>query len=491
MTGQGGVWIGLITLVALVAAWLPAQAGDLEDVLLENKQITIEQWVQLKAEEEKRQAKALEESRSVGDVPVRERWYEKISIRGFAQFRYNDGTNSLLINDQGDRSIGRNDQFSLRRARLIVSGQPHERVFIYVQEEFAGLAGTDTANGSGTNSTMGNNRNTGPNNQAQLRDFYADLFLTSNKEWRIRAGQSKVPFGFETLQSSQNRLPFDRTDAINSAALNERDVGLFLYYTPTIIRERFRRLVESGLKGSGDYGMLGLGVYNGNGDLNNVTEKNKNKHVIFHSSYPHEFTNGQVVEIGMDAYTGQYVVSTTPVFPTSTFTPQAVSPVLTNNGNYLDERVAWHFVVFPQPFGLQGEYTIGRGPQLNTDRTQVELGSLRGGYLQLYYNYRCDTYCVSVFPYVRWQEYFGAKKFENNSPRYSVRETELGLEYQFNAALELTVAYSWVQRTSDDPSALPAVGIGSCGAAGGIACTQTPYQLQTGNLVRFQLQWNF
>ena len=486
--------MGLLALGGLVAAWVPAQAGSLEDFLLENKQITIDQWVKLKAEEEKQQAKALEESRSVGDVPVRERWYEKISIRGYAQFRFETQNNSLLINDQGDRALGRNDQFSLRRARLIVSGQPHDRVFIYVQEEFATMTGTNTANGAGTQSTTGNNLNTGTNNNPQLRDFYADLYLTSNKEWRIRAGQSKVPFGFETLQSSQNRLAFDRTDAINSAQLNERDVGLFLYYSPTIIRERFRRLAESGLKGSGDYGMLGLGVYNGNSNLSNTTELNKNKHVIVHSSYPHEFSNGQVVEIGMDAYTGQYVVSTTPVFPNSNIiTPVPVSPFITNNGNYLDERVAWHFVVFPQPFGLQGEYTIGRGPQLNTERTQVEVGSLRGGYLQLYYNYQCDTYCLSIFPYIRWQEYFGGKKFENNAPRYSVRETEFGLEYQFNAALELTVAYSWTQRTSDDPSQLPAIPGASCGsgAGSGIACTQTPYQLQTGNLLRFQLQWNF
>ncbi len=250
-----------ITLIATLISlrWgSDAWGGQLEDLLLENKQITIDQWVQLKAEEEKREAaRPCKKAEECGDVPVRERWYEKISIRGFAQFRYNHQTNPLLINDQGDRALGSNDQFSLRRARLIVSGQPHERVFIYVQEEFAAFTGTDSANGLGTQTLGGTNRNTGVNNTAQLRDFYADIFLTSNKEWRIRAGQSKVPFGFENLQSSQNRLPFDRSDALNSAAINERDVGLFLYYTPTIIRERFRRLVESGLKGSGDYGMIG------------------------------------------------------------------------------------------------------------------------------------------------------------------------------------------------------------------------------------------
>jgi hypothetical protein len=448
-----------------------ALAGQLEDLLLEKKQITIDEWVQLKAEEEKREAKALEESRGVGDVPVREKWYERISIRGYSQFRYNHIINNeLLINDQGDQSIGKANTFFLRRARVIISGQPHDRVFIYVQPDFASSVD-------------------GSNNVAQLRDWYADLFLTDNKEWRIRAGQSKVPFGFENMQSSQNRLAFDRNDAINSAAFNERDLGVFLYYAPTSVRERFRRLVDSGLKGSGDYGMLGIGVYNG--QTANKSERNDNKHVVFHFMYPHEFPNGQIFQVGMDAYTGQFVVDTAPVVPLNpSLTAGApASPRVTNNGNYVDERVAWHFVLYPQPFGLQGEYTIGRGPELNKARTEVVTGDLRGGYLQLFYNYRCDTYCLSIFPFVRYQEYFGAKKHEPNAPRNSVRELELGLEYQFNSAVELTVMYTWTQRTSADAAAVPSTCVNPLFT--NIPCVQTPYQLQTGNLLRFQLQWNF
>jgi len=477
-TGRRSVGIGMLALGLVFAAWSPALAGQLEDLLLENKQITIDQWVQLKAEEEKRDAKRMEENRGVGDVPLRERWYEKISVRGYTQLRYNFNLKNDQLNSPGDRSIGNNNEFFLRRARLIVSGQPHNRVFVYLQGEFAGFV---------------NNDNTGNNNQvgtAVLRDAYADLFLTENKEWRIRAGQSKIPFGFETVQSSQNRLAFDRNDATFSAVPNERNLGIFLYYAPTVVRERFRRLVDSGLKGSGDYGMLGIGVFNGQGI--NEQDKNKNKHVIFHSAYPYEFSNGQIVQVGMDAYTGQFVVSTTPVESvTHVSGPINTAPIVTNNGNYLDERVAWHVVVFPQPFGLQAEYTIGRGPQLNADRTQIVQGSLHGGYVQLYYNYQCDTYCKSVFPYVRWQEYFGGDKSLANTPRHSVRETELGLEYQFNPSVELTVAYTWTQRTSADPLSRPTVPGDFCGSAGGIACTQSPYQLQTGNLLRFQLQWSF
>jgi len=470
-----------MVLVSLFTAWSPALAGKLEDLLLENKQITIDQWVQLKAEEEKREAKAMEQSRGVGDVPIRERWYEKISVRGYTQFRYNFTPNNEFLTSPGDRSIVKNNEFFMRRARLIVSGQPHDRVFVYLQGEFAGFINNDNDNDQG--------------GTAVVRDAYADIFLTENKEWRIRPGQSKIPFGFETLQSSQSRLAFDRNDATYSGVPNERSLGVFLYYTPTVVRERFRRLVESGLKGSGDYGMFGIGVYNGQGI--DQQDANKNKHVIFHSAYPHEFSNGQIVQVGMDAYAGQVNVSTSPVVPTS---PSPVSqgiplnPIVTNGGNYLDERVAWHVVVFPQPFGFQAEYTIGRGPQLNAARTAVELGSLHGGYAQLYYNYKCDTYCQNIFPYVRVQEYFGGQKLLDNAPRSSVRETELGIEYQFNRSLELTVAYSWSQRTSGDSTTSPASCSDTSFTQAGLAtppCSQTPYQLQTGNLIRFQLQWSF
>lgn len=447
----------------------PVMAGQLEDLLLENKQISIDQWVKLKAEEEKREAKSLEESRGVGDVPVRERWYEKISIRGYTQFRYNYTVNrDELVSNQGDRSIGRNNEFFLRRGRVIISGQPHERIFIYIQPDFASSVD-------------------GSNNVGQLRDWYADLFLTENKEWRIRAGQSKVPFGFENMQSSQNRLALDRNDAINSAANNERDLGVFLYYAPTSVRERFRRLVDSGLKGSGDYGMLGIGAYNG--QTANRRDANKDKHTVFHFMYPYEFPNGQIFEVGMDAYRGQFHVSTESLVPAVSLNGDLVTPRVTNSGNYLDERMAWHAVLYPQPFGLQAEYTVGRGPELNQARTDVVLGTIRGGYIQAFYNYRCDLYCQSIVPFVRWQEYYGAKKHEANAPRNTVREIELGLEYQFNRALELTVMYTWTQRTSSDATLLP---VNSCASPGSpVGCMQTPYQLNTGNLLRFQLQWNF
>ena len=407
-----------------------AQAG-LEDTLYEKGIFTKEEWLKAKADQERQEAIIQ------GEKAATEKWYEKISIRGYTQMRYNYITDDKQLISDNDGGIGNNKGFFLRRGRIVISGDIHERVSLYMQTEFAQNTGTATNN----------------QNFAQIRDLYADVFLTKDKEWRVRGGISKVPFGFEVLQSSQNRLALDRTDAINSAVPNERDLGFFLYYTPVETRKLFRSLVEKGLKGTGDYGIVGVGVYNG--QTLNVQEANDNKHVALHATYPFELPYGQIVQVGVDAYRGIINVPTAP--GTGVTVP-------TGNVNILDERIGTHFVLYPQPFGLQAEWNWGRGPELNAAGTAVREADLQGGYVQAMYKWD------NVMPYVRWQQYAGGKKNRTNSPFNVVRETEIGVEYQFNKALELTVAYAWMKRT--DP-------------------TTAPYAIHDGQLVRFQLQWNY
>src|SRR5688572_5872188 len=63
-------------------------------------------------------------------------WYEKLSWRGYTQLRYNRllETNPKLKSEY-DRSIGDNGGFIIRRARLVLSGQVHERVYVYIQPD--------------------------------------------------------------------------------------------------------------------------------------------------------------------------------------------------------------------------------------------------------------------------------------------------------------------------------------------------------------------
>ena len=423
------------TIACVIGLGLIIQANiahaSLEDILYEKGQITKEEWVKAKADHEKEEA-------IIQNRATTKKWYDKISIRGYTQLRYSYNTDDKNLVSEYDSSIGNDKGFLIRRARLIISGDITDWLSIYIQPEFGATAGT------------------GNSNFAQLRDAYADIFLTTDKEWRIRGGQSKVPFGFENLQSSQQRLAFDRSDGLNSGVNGERDLGFFLYYTPVETRKVFRSLIENGLKGAGDYGVLGVGVYNG--QTINIAERNDDKHVVLHATYPFELPYGQIVQVGVDAYRGLVNVSTAPL---TTGGPAISRP---DGGNINDERVGAHFVLYPQPFGFQAEWNWGRGPELNAAGTAIQEGYLQGGYVQAMYKWN------DAIPYVRWQEYNGGKKHRTNSPFNVVREVELGLEYQFAKALELTVAYAWMKRTDTQ---------------------NAPYAIHDGQIIRTQLQWNF
>lgn len=367
------------------------------------------------------------------------RWFEKYSLRGYAQFRYNRllETNPLLSCEQCDRSWGNNGGFFTRRARLVLSGDLNDRVFMYIQPDLASSAGN-------------------AQHYAQLRDFYFDVSLDKKKEFRIRVGQSKVPFGFENLQSSQNRLSLDRNDSLNSAVANERDLGAFFYWAPDHIRKRFSHLVSSGLKGSGDYGVFAAGLYNG--QTANRPEANNNLHTIARFSYPFELKNGQFIEAGIGGYTGQYSVGR-----------DQRSSATRGPEIFQDRRLAASFVLYPQPFGFQAEYNAGRGPMFNSATARIENRGLQGGYGQIMYMTKFRGHQLT--PYVKAGYYDGGKKHELDARRYLVREQEFGLEWQPNPYIELTTAYTHSDRTYED--------------------LQNLDNRQNGNLMRFQLQFNY
>lgn len=365
-------------------------------------------------------------------------WYKKINIRGYAQMRYNQllVTNPNLSCEQCDRSWVKNGGFFFRRIRLVFYGQIHERVYVYIQPDFASSPAP------------------GVQQYAQIRDAYFDLGLDKKNEFRIRFGQSKVPFGFENLQSSQNRLALDRSDGVNSAVANERDLGVFFYWAPKEIRERFSHLVSAGLKGSGDYGVLGFGVYNGTAA--NRSEDNSRPHVVARLSYPIKFGK-QFIEPGLQAYTGKYVVSnvTTGVTGLSGF-------------EYKDQRAAASLIVYPQPFGFAAEYNIGSGPRYNPTTNNIDQQDLQGGYVQASWMKKIES--QTLIPYVRYQYYDGGKKHERDARSYFVREWEMGVEWQPLKAVEFLAAYTMAERQYED--------------------ALLPSNFQKGNLLRLQVQVN-
>jgi hypothetical protein len=272
----------------------------------------------------------------------------------------------------------------------------------------------------------------------------------------VRVGQSKVPFSFENLQSSQNRLALDRTDATNSSFLNERDIGAFFYWAPRRVRQRFADLVRSGLKGSGDYGVLGVGTFNG--QSLNKQEGNNNRHYITRISYPFELPGGRIIEAGAAAYTGAYAV-----------TADQRSAFTRGLENFADRRVLGSLVIYPQPLGFQAEYNVGRGPRYNPATQTIESRRLQGGYGQVMYRKLLGH--QALIPFIRYQYYSGGKKFEFDARRYLVRDLDFGLEWQASDFLELVAQYSRADRTFED--------------------SRNPNNQQKGNLLRLQLQLNY
>lgn len=373
-------------------------------------------------------------------------WYDIVSIRGYAQVRYNRlfETNDQLKCDQCDKSLGENGGLFIRRARLVFSGNITDRISFYIQPDLASSASSSALN------------------FLQLRDAYFDVAIDKKKEFRFRIGQSKIPYGFENLQSSSNRLTLDRNDALNSGIANERDLGIFFYWAPEKIRARFKMLTDEGLKGSGDYGVFGLGIFNG--QTANKPEANNSQHVVARVSYPFQVGSKQIIEPGIQAYTGKYTITQEQV-SANVLLPFDYS---SENG-FIDERIAASLVVYPQPLGFQAEYNIGRGPEFDPATSTIKVKDLHGGYAQTMYRIELDEQVL--IPFVKVQYYDGGKKHERDATSHTVYETELGVEWLVMKNLELTADYSIGDRTTRNSANL--------------------YNRQHGNRLRLQAQFSF
>ena len=442
-------------------------------------------------------------------------WTSHIKLNGYVQNRVTpieggDGGTVLWPDPSvgDDTSGGAGQPFRIRRARIIFSGQVGDHIGFYIQPDFASAAGS--VSGLPSNAAVSPS-----NNITQLRDAYGDIFIDKGKVHRIRVGQSKVPFGYENLQSSSNRLALDRVDALNSAVRDERDTGAFYYYTPKDVQDLFKEIADSGLKHSGNYGMFGFGMYMGQGA--NQNDSNDQWHKVARFTYPWKTESGQIFEMGIQGYKGKYVRSSGSYFINGGNQSQAVvtntllsagtfgtaSSGATNavarptidsanrknssstNGEFDDERMAVSFRMYPQPWGLEGEWNWGRTPGLEMDEGtggRIANRNLQGGYVQgSYYanNVRFMNMDIgNLIPFVRWQYFDGYNKAEINAPKNQVNDWEFGTEWQIAPEVELAVVYHRMKRTNMT-------------TAGAHAALNGAYRTFEAEALRMQLQYNF
>jgi hypothetical protein len=123
----------------------------------------------------------------------------------------------------------------------------------------------------------------------------------------------------------------------------------------------------------------------------------------------------------------------------------------------------------PRPFGVLAEYNIGRGPEYDPVTDSIYVQSLTGGFVTLSYLQKWGK--QNIIPFMRAQYYDGGKKAERDARSYKVNEYEFGVEWQFNAAVELTAMYTHSIRRYED--------------------YRTEGNVQEGSLLRLQLQVNY
>lgn len=384
--------------------------------------------------------------------PKPKAWYEKLRLRGYTQMRFNQIVSGdanapagvSRLRTIGDSEVRPDNNFSFRRIRMIIQGDVNEHLSLYFQPDFAAAV---------SNQSAGERRE----GAVSLRDMYADVFPTGDKAFRIRLGQSKVPYGWENMQSSSQRLALDRTDAINTAASGERDLGIVAYYTPHHVQKIWDRLAADGQKLFGNYGAFGFGAFNGQGL--NRTEGNDGVMLVGLATWPFELDglglDGQVFEIGGSVMHNR------------------IRPEVRTGGlsaaSFKDDRVNLHAILYPQPIGVQAEWNWGKGPEFVPASGRIEERPLDGGYVQLMG--KIDKSPIGPFyPFARWQYYRGGFKAAINSPRLETEELELGFEFQLDSALEITTTYGFAKRKEAD---------------------ERRFGQAEGQILRIQAQWNY
>jgi hypothetical protein len=431
----------------------PLESTSMEDLLLEKGVITLDDWIRIKAEEERRQS----ERSVVAEFTGSPRWYERLTMYGYGMLRYNQlgATNGQLRtyhdNSVGDKDSGAQPGFFFRRIRWVVTGQISDHVSVFIQPDLA-------SNVSGNTHVL------------SMRDAFGDWNFDKDKEYRLRVGLQRAPCSFDNWQASRVRMAIDRADATNSCAQSERDVGISFMWTPKIAQQRFKQMLDY-MYGPGDYGVFHVQVYNGQGL--NQAELNQNKHVGFRLSWPWELPGGRLMETGINVMRGQFVVNPgTPAAGTAVWSRVDAQH---SSRAYLDERANIYIYVPPQPFGFIAEYDVGRGPQRNNSGI-IESRALYGGYVQGHYQWKYSDVGLANF-YSRYQFYKGGLKFQTGSPDDTMWELESGIAWQPDPQWEFTAAYTFTRREN------------VFNTTGGTATVPAPQQDNYGNLVRLQVIW--
>lgn len=313
-------------------------------------------------------------------VPAKKKWYDTVKIGGYAQARFMSYLDDVEVKDaNGDKhKIG--NEFLVRRARLALEAKPTDRSKIYIQSDF-GQGG------------------------ASIKDAWVETSIVTDNTARVRAGQQKVPFGFEVPQSSGSRLPLERNWLTRRTIPEERDTGLTVFWTAPEDKQLFD-FGKTNYWAPGDYGTAAISVFNGQSIGSEGMEVNDNKHVVVRFCKPFEIkANGTYAEVGASYYGGKYYSKAA-------------------KQEFSEHLFGIHAYLAPEPYGAQAEYFTGK----------TEGHDLDGWYVMGL----AKTNPGGV-AFVRYEDFNGWRKGAN-AP-YDRHRLGIGYAYQIDPNTRVTAEY--------------------------------------------------
>jgi hypothetical protein len=310
--------------------------------------------------------------------PPKPKWSDTIKLSGYTQARW-------LHYPDAD---GKSNEFLVRRARIKLGAQPTPRSEVELQ--------LDLGEGDVT-----------------VKDAWVQYDLTARGDLRVRAGQQKVPFGFETPQSSGSRVPLERNWVSRRFVDGERDTGVTLYWTDPADAERFEQIKKESW-GEGDYGNVAVGVFNGQGIGPDAAEVNSGKHVAVRLAKPFRIGN-HLMEGGASYYGGRY------------------HSAAGSGADFSEHLFGVHLYVPPQPLGFQGEWFSG----------ETEGADLDGWYAMGLWRPTDEGVA-----FVRHDEYDGPRKGKGFGNVYDRDRWSVGYAHMLDEKTEVTAEYDF----QDTPS---------------------------------------
>lgn len=315
------------------------------------------------------------------EAPKKKAWYDTVKVSGYVQGRfqyYPDYPNT-------DRKTHSNE-FLVRRARVKFTFEPNDLTQVVVEPDL----------GEG---------------KVEARDVYIQRWTGKEKTFSFRLGQQKIPFGFETPQSSSVRLPLERNYLAANMFPGERDTGLVLFYTDPDDHKLFDASRKTGF-GVGDYGNLAIGFLNGQG--RNQPEVSSSKHLVIRVAKPFSLgAAGRYAEVGASYWRGRYF---------SKWDPNS------SGENFRDQLLGLHLFMEPKPFGLQAEYYTGKTEGDDLDGWYA-MGMFRTG--------RKGTL------FIRHENYEGRRKGKGPNYVFDRSRTAVGYAHQIDDRNRLTIEYDF------------------------------------------------